>query len=177
MNDNNQVLSYEEVIHYGSTADVRLHLDRTPGLKPFSSQEKTIGFFALLIFSAIFYVHIDVYPFLPVDLSSRLTSFLGLVSFLGLGFCAFITMAFLLKLSWAVIDSFSALRKMRTPKVTCTKCGKVNKLSDYVDGKQCEKCQSDTVYCGDCGMSVSFSKIKSGIGCEKCAAKTVSVRY
>jgi hypothetical protein len=176
LSDKSMVLSYEDILHYGSSADFQLRLARTPGLQRASTTERVIGFVLLAGASTLLYVHLDIRPFLPITLAAGTADLLLTLSFVGMGISAAIAAWFLISLGLRFADRLSLYLKMKSPSVTCTECGKANRLSYYVRGENCHHCGADTVYCGGCGMPVSFKRLAAGLACERCNAKSVSIK-
>ncbi len=176
MSGKSMVLSYEDILHYGSSADLQLRLARTPGLQRASTIERVIGFVLLAGVSTLLYVHLDMRPFLPITLAPGAADLLLALSFVGMGISAVIAAWFLISLGFRFADRLSLYFKMKSPSVTCPECGKLNRLSYYVKGENCHHCGADTVYCGGCGMPVSFTRFAAGLACERCNAKSVSIR-
>jgi hypothetical protein len=170
-------LTADDIAHLASTADIRL-IPAGPRASPMSRTERRLYngvLILILVVSAALYIHIDVKPFLPIQLSPDTAHRVEAYAFpvMALGIIALLALIGR-NLDTVVIRTCRRLFPAR-PRIVCPKCATRTKLAVYLDGRGCSKCKSKAVYCAKCGRPSPIHQILDGPGCSHCGHNAISV--
>ncbi|MCB8944403.1 MAG: hypothetical protein H6658_11705 [Ardenticatenaceae bacterium] len=167
-------LENEEIARLMSGADIQYSTRRTPGLSRLSGGETLAVLVFLAVVGTILYVHLDIRPFLPFQISDDTTFWLSGLAFAGMAIGWFGLLFIIVTVVWGLAQARLFPKK---PKITCDDCGHRNLASHYVEHRKCAKCGGKLVYCGKCGLPSSIDDFLTGTGCTHCGYKSVAVRY
>ena len=142
-----------------------------------SEIEIIIAWALLFIVSAALYIHLDITPFLPFQISKSNAEIIGLFSFIGLVLSLLLLLGFILLVLYEAFTIY-VRRVIRGPGcITCAECGncapllkymKIDKEESKVLVQGCTKCGSLRVYCAKCGKSAHVKHFLEGDGCPNC---------
>ena len=169
-------LSAEDIERLSSTANYQIVQRRTPGLTPLSSIEKWLITGAVFVVGTALYIHLDVKPFLPIQLSPKFIPSLTIASFVAMVFSGVVVLINVGSFVYAAIASLWYRWFAPQPRITCPRCGSKNKIKRYVDGSGCAKCGSTDVYCAKCGRPSPILQFTSGVGCPHCGHDRILIR-
>ena len=133
-----------------------------------SSAQWWLLFGAILLVGAGVFVHLEVWPLLPVEISPDDASCL-----LGLALVAMLVggLGLLLRLSMLVVNGMSSAKQRLLPRkarVRCPACGAWDTAEHFVDVQACWQCGADRVQCDRCGSEQPVNHFVSGAGCSAC---------
>jgi DNA-directed RNA polymerase subunit RPC12/RpoP len=172
-----KALSDDELVSLGVTADLRFGRARTAGLTPPSDIEKLLFGGLIFLAGAGLYIHLDLAPWLPIEVSPLtrfwLTPLSMAVMFLG-GLYWIIAIgkrvAALLSAGWNKLFP-------KQPRIICRECRTKSLARHYLEGLGCPHCGSTLVECARCGRTYPVQHYLAGIGCSHCGYKKMTLYW
>lgn len=100
------LLVLEKIVHLATRAGNNYQVKKTPGLARATAGEKLV--FGIILFGACtaLYIHLDVTPFLPFELSPEVVNWLAPLTFVVAAVGAIFLLYFLFILIMVIIGSF-----------------------------------------------------------------------
>ena len=142
-----------------------------------SFREKLIFAVIAVAICVPLYIHMDVAPFLPFEISPKVANWLSPITF------AVTAMAVLFILFVVVVVAFLSLIGLgfsslfpRKTVIACHPCDARITPEDYAELQHCPICNSNKVYCEKCGRASVFDAFSSGDGCEHCGHPYIALR-
>lgn len=142
--------------------------DDTADHRAASGSQWWVLFGAIFVVGAVLFVHLEIWPLLPIEVSPEDASCL-----LGLALVAMLTggLTLLLRLSMLAVTGFSQARQRifpRRARVRCPECGAWDTAEHFLEVQACWQCGADRVQCARCEAPQAVGRYVSGEGCSNC---------
>lgn len=130
----------------------------------------------MFVFCVPLYIHLDVVPFLPFEISSSVARWFTPITF-GVTLLAglFLLVVFVL----AIINLLGlGYRGLFPQKAVIARHPYGAKIAPekYMELRHCPKCNSNKVYCAKCQRASPFDAFVSGDGCDHCGHPYIAVK-
>ena len=157
--------------------------EKTGNLRRASVLEKMLAAFLALVLGAAFYIHLDVKPFLPIEIAPEQTSRWILISFVVMLFGFSVLMMFILPFLYDFVTLYFRRLVSGPACVVCASCGACTSSARYFKAGEtasqirgCKKCGSTRVYCEKCGKPALVQDFMLANGCPHCGHPYILVQ-
>ncbi|MCP4199628.1 MAG: hypothetical protein GY762_20985 [Proteobacteria bacterium] len=167
--------SDEELEHVATSADLSIRRVSTPGLKSLSGLEQLLLFTILLIIGGALYIHLDIRPFLPINIPPSVARWLTIVAMVAFGVAVLWWVVIIVMILFGILSSIWFRVRPNYPKIICRNCLRKRGVDKWLEKHACPDCGYTKVSCATFSARVSFDAFLDGEGCSECGGKNAYV--